>query len=61
MEYLIIKADCAGELESRVRTKIKEGFEPIGGASVACYPGSVVILIQAIVRKPNAENQALTR
>ena len=55
MDYLVIKASSDGELEVQVRTKIKDGWEPVGGASVACCPGASAVLIQAMIRNDKAQ------
>jgi hypothetical protein len=59
MNYVIVTAKCAGELEIKVRAKIRDGFEPLGGACVAWPPGmsawtkgSYQTWAQAMIRKP---------
>jgi hypothetical protein len=61
MDYLVVKASSDGELEVRVRAKIRDGWEPVGGASVACCPGAIAVLIQAMIRKPNDKAQILSK
>jgi Domain of unknown function (DUF1737) len=40
MKYLVVEADSAEALQAKVQHYIGEGWEPLGGLSVAVSPNS---------------------
>ncbi len=55
MEYAILTSTNSPGLESQVRTFIKDGWEPLGGISLAICPDlalSPYVYSQAVIKKP---------
>lgn len=51
MEYVIVEATSAGELQSKVAAMLRDGWEPQGGLSVATYAAGAWWYYQALVRR----------
>ncbi len=51
MDYLVVEAKSAADLQERVRGLIAEGWEPQGGLSVATYSAGNWWYYQAMVRR----------
>lgn len=50
MEYTAILGDDGGEFKRRINEMIKDGWEPLGGISVAS-DGTGVLFTQAMIKR----------
>jgi hypothetical protein len=53
MKYLIVEATSARGLQEKVQQYIDEGWEPLGGLSVATYGAGAWWYYQAITKPEN--------
>ena len=53
MKYLIIEATSAQVLQEKVQQQIDEGWEPLGGLSVATSGAGAWWYYQAVVKREN--------
>lgn len=51
MKYLIVEATSAGVLQEKVQQYIDEGWEPLGGLSVATYAAGAWWYYQALIKR----------
>ncbi len=51
MKYLVVEASSAGELQGKVQGYIDQGWEPLGGLSVATYGAGTWWYYQAMVQR----------
>lgn len=54
MKYLIAEANSARDLQAKVQHYIEEGWEPLGGLSVATYAAGAWWYYQALIKRENA-------
>jgi len=50
MQYTIVAAETAGELESEVNNRLFDGWRPQGGVHVLHSGGDMFLFFQALVR-----------
>jgi hypothetical protein len=50
MDYIILQDPNSDNLAYEVREKIKEGYVPQGGVSIAMVPGGGKLFVQAMVK-----------
>ena len=53
MKYLIVEATSARVLQEKVQQHIDEGWEPLGGLSVATYGAGAWWYYQALIKREN--------
>jgi hypothetical protein len=53
MKYLIAEANSAHALQEKVQQYIEQGWEPLGGVSVATYGAGTWWYYQALVKREN--------
>jgi hypothetical protein len=53
MKYLIAEANSARDLQQKVQEYIDQGWEPIGGLSVATYGVGAWWYYQALIKREN--------
>lgn len=53
MEYLIAEAQSAQLLQEKVQQYLDEGWEPLGGLSVATYAAGAWWYYQALIKRKN--------
>jgi uncharacterized protein DUF1737 len=53
MKYLIAEANSAADLQKKVQKYIEEGWEPLGGVSVATYGALTWWYYQALIKRQN--------
>lgn len=49
MKYIVVTASSDGELEQKVAAKLREGYQLVGGGSVAWVPRAGETWAQAMV------------
>ena len=54
MKYLIAEANSARDLQAKVQQYIEQGWEPIGGLSVATYGVGSWWYYQALIKRENS-------
>lgn len=52
MKYLVVEANSADELQRQVQQYIEQGWEPLGGLSVATYGAGTWWYYQAMILRP---------
>lgn len=50
MEYVVIEAQSADELQQKVQAQIEQGWEPLGGLAVATYGAGAWWYYQSMIR-----------
>ena len=53
MRYLIAEANSARDLQEKVQQHIEQGWEPLGGLSVATYGAGMWWYYQALIKREN--------
>lgn len=51
MRYTVVEAQSAGDLRRKVQELIDQGWEPLGGLSVATYAAGAWWYFQALVQR----------
>ena len=52
MKYVVVDAQSAAELQKKVQALIDQGWEPLGGVSIAYAAVGSMWYAQAVVRPP---------
>ena len=53
MKYLIAEATSAHDLQAKVQQYMEQGWEPLGGLSVATYGAGAWWYYQALIKREN--------
>jgi len=53
MKYRIAEANSAHDLQKKVQQLIEQGWEPLGGLSVATYGAGMWWYYQALIKRGN--------
>ena len=53
MKYIIAEANSARDLQAKVQQHIEQGWEPLGGLSVATYGAGMWWYYQALIKREN--------